>query len=280
MAVIGKINHLKVVKELNFGVYLDGEEHGEILLPARYVPANTKVGDEMDVFVYFDSEDRIIATTEKPYAMVDDFALLKVISVNSIGAFLDWGLSKDLLVPFREQKQTMKEGKRYMVKIYVDKASKRIAASAKIDAFLDNLPPNYTEDQEVDLIVCDETELGYKAIINNLHWGMLYKSEVFQPLEKGQRIKGYIKKVREDEKIDLSITKLGYGKVDAISDKILKYLENNRGYMAVTDKSSPELIYSLFGISKKAYKMAIGGLYKKGSILLENEGVRLTESTD
>jgi predicted RNA-binding protein (virulence factor B family) len=278
MAEIGKLNRLKVVKELNFGLYLDGAEHGEILLPIRYVPGGTKIGDELEVFIYYDSEDRIIATTETPLAMIDDFALLKVVSVNAIGAFLDWGLSKDLLVPFREQKQTMQEGRWYMVRVYFDKTSKRIAASAKLDSFLDNLPPDYKEGQEVDLIVCNETELGYKAIVNKLHWGMLYKSEVFQPLEKGQKIKGFIKKVREDEKIDLSLTKPGYRKVDDISDKILAYLGNNHGFMAVTDKSSPDIIYSLFGISKKAYKMAIGGLYKKGYISLEDSGVRLVHN--
>ncbi len=203
---------------------------------------------------------------------------MKVVSVNAIGAFLDWGLSKDLLVPFREQKQTMQEGRWYIVKVYFDKTSKRIAASAKLDSFLDNLPPDYKEGQEVDLIVCNETELGYKAIVNKLHWGMLYKSEVFQPMEKGQKIKGFIKKVRDDEKIDLSLTKPGYRKVDDISDKILVYLRNNHGFMAVTDKSSPDIIYSLFGISKKAYKMAIGGLYKKGYISLEDSGVRLVHN--
>jgi Uncharacterized protein conserved in bacteria len=275
MAEIGRINRLKVVKELNFGLYLDGGEHGEILLPVRYVPQDTKVGDELEVFIYFDSEDRIIATTEKPFAMVGDFALLRVVSVNAFGAFLDWGLAKDLLVPFREQKQSMQEGRWYMVRVYYDKASKRIAASAKLDAFLDNLPPDYKEGQEVDLIICSETELGYKAIVNKLHWGMLYKSEVFQTLERGRNVKGFIKKVREDDKIDLSLTKPGYGKVDDISEKILSYLRNNQGYMKVTDKSSPELIYSLFGISKKAYKMAIGGLYRKGFVFLEEEGVRL-----
>jgi len=277
MAEIGKINHLKVVKELSFGLYLDGGAHGEILLPVRYIPEGTKVGDEIDVFIYYDSEDRIIATTEKPYVMVDDFALLKVISVNQVGAFLDWGLPKDLLVPFREQKQTMQEGRWYIVRVYLDKASKRIAASAKIDSFLDNLPPDYQEGQEVDLIICNETELGYKAIVNRLHWGMLYKSEVFQPLERGQRVKGFIKKIREDEKIDVSLAKPGYGKVDLLSEKILDYLRNNKGFMDVTDKSSPETIYSLFGISKKAFKMTIGGLYKRGYIMLEDQGIRLIQ---
>jgi len=277
MAEIGKINHLKVVKELSFGLYLDGGEHGEILIPIRYVPKGCRPGDEIDVFIYFDSEDRIIATTEVPFGMIGDFVLLKVVSVNAVGAFLDWGLSKDLLVPFREQKQTMQEGRWYMVRIYFDKDSNRIVASAKLDAFLDNLPPDYEEGQEVDLIICSETELGFKAIINNLHWGMLYKNEVFQSLEKGQRIKGFIKKVREDEKIDLSLVRPGYGKVDDISEKLMEYLRNNSGFMPLTDKSSPEIIYSLFGISKKAFKMTIGGLYKKGLVLLESNGVRLIQ---
>jgi len=276
MAEIGKINRLKIVKELSFGLYLDGGEHGEILIPIRYVPKDTKVGDDIDVFIYYDSEDRIIATTETPYATMDDFALLKVVSVNAIGAFLDWGLSKDLLVPFREQKQTMEEGRWYIVKVYMDKSSNRIAASAKLDSFLDNLPPDYVEGQEVELIICNETELGYKAIVNQLHWGMLYKNEVFQPLEKGQKIKGFIKKIREDDKIDLCLTKQGYRKTDDNFEKLLDYLKNNGGFMALTDKSSPETIYSLFGISKKAFKMAIGGLYKSGLVSLEATGVRLT----
>ena len=277
MAEIGKLNRLKVVKELSFGLYLDGGEHGEILLPTRYIPNDTKVDDEIEVFIYYDSEDRIIATTETPLAMVGDFSLLKVVSVNAIGAFLDWGLPKDLLVPFREQKQTMQEGRYYLVKVYFDKNSKRIAASAKLDSFLDNLPPNYKEGQEVDLIICNETELGYKAIVNKLHWGMLYKNEVFQPLERGQKIKGFVKKIRDDEKIDLNLTKSGYAKVDDISEKILDYLRNNKGFATLTDKSSPETIYNLFSVSKKAFKMAIGGLYKKGYILIEINGIRLVE---
>jgi len=275
MVEIGKMNHLKVVKELNFGLYLDGGEQGEILLPIRYVPQDCKSGDEIDVFIYFDSEDRIIATTEIPFAMVDDFALLQVVSVNAVGAFLDWGLSKDLLVPFREQKRSMQEGRWYIVKVYFDKTSKRIAASAKIDSFLDNLPPDYEEGQEVDLMICNETDLGYQAIINNLHWGILYKNEVFQSLERGQKIKGFIKKVRDDEKIDLSLLRPGYKKVDDISGKILEYLKFNNGFMELTDKSSPEVIYSVLGISKKAFKMTIGGLYKKGLVSLEEKGIRL-----
>lgn len=277
MAEVGRMNRLTVVKELNFGFYLDGGEHGEILLPIRYAPEGLRPDDQLDVFIYFDSEDRIIATTEVPYGMVGDFALLEVVSVNAIGAFLDWGLSKDLLVPFREQKQTMKEGRYYIVRIYFDKNSNRIVASAKIDSFLDNLPPDYEEGQQVNLMICNETELGYKAIINNLHWGMLYKNEVFQSLERGQKVKGFIKKVREDEKIDLSLVKPGYAKVDDIAEKILDYLRNNHGFMALTDKTSPDIIYSVLGISKKAFKMTIGGLYKKGMVIIEDEGIRLVQ---
>ena len=189
MAEIGQLNKLTVVKELDFGVYLDGEELGEILLPRRHVPKSCKTGDSVEVFIYLDSEDRIIATTQKPYAMVGEFALLKVVSVNPVGAFLDWGLQKDLLVPFHEQKQKMKEGKSYIVFVFLDGKSKRIAASSKLDTFLDNLPVPFQVGQEVELFICERTEIGYKAIINSTHWGELYKNEVFQTLKKGQHIK-------------------------------------------------------------------------------------------
>jgi hypothetical protein len=277
MAIIGKINNLRVVKELSFGMYLDGGEHGEILLPVRYIPKGCQVDDMIDVFIYLDSEDRIIATTEKPFAMVDDFALLRVVSVNEVGAFLDWGLLKDLLVPFREQKQKMEIGKWYIVKVYLDNLTKRIAASAKLDTFLDNLPPDYEDGQEVDLMICGETELGYKAIVNSIHWGMLYKNEVFVALEYGQRTKGFIKKVRDDEKIDVCLQKPGYGKIKDISERILDELKKHKGFMPVTDKSAPEIIYGLFGVSKKAYKSAVGGLYRRGLVTIENDGLRMIE---
>lgn len=275
MVEIGRINNLQVVKKLNFGIYLDGGTDGEILMPVRYVPASCNPGDMIDAFIYFDSEDRIIATTERPYAMVGEFAYLRAVSVNNIGAFMDWGLSKDLLVPFREQKQKMAENKFYLVRIYFDKESHRIAASAKLENFLDNLPPVYKEGEEVNLIIEKETDLGFKAIINHLHWGMLYKTEVFQALDKGAKLKGYIKKIREDEKIDLSLLPSGYVKIDPISQKILEYIKEQKGFIPVSDKSSPEIIYSLFQISKKSYKQAIGSLYKKGLIIIEDKGVRI-----
>lgn len=275
MAEIGKINSLRVVKEVDFGLYLDGGEHGEILLPKRYVPENTKPEDIIDVFIYLDSDDRIIATTETPYIKIGEFANLKVVAVRPIGAFLDWGLMKDLFVPFREQKMKMEEGKSYVVTVYLDHETKRLVASAKIEKFLDNLPPAYQPGEEVDLLIASETDLGYNAIINNSHLGVLYKNEVFKPLYRGDRMKGYIKKVREDEKIDLILQKPGYGKVDDISMQIIEVLKKNNGYMPVTDKTDPETIYELFGVSKKTYKKAIGSLFKFRLIDIEDKGIRL-----
>lgn len=275
MVKIGKYNTLKVVKDLDFGVYLDGGDGLEILLPARYVPKNTKPGDEIEVFIYHDNEGRIIATTAKPLALADEFQFMEVKSVNETGAFLDWGLMKDLLVPFKEQKMPMHEGRWYLVYVHVDHITGRIVASARIDKYLDNTVPEYTFNQEVDLLVADETEIGYKVIINNAHWGLVYHSEVFRRLEKGDRLKGYIKEVREDEKIDISLTPLGYQKVEGIASIILEALRMQGGYIAVHDKSEPDVIYSLFRCSKKAFKQAIGALYKQHLISLEKEGIRL-----
>ena len=275
MVQIGKYNTLRIVKELDFGIYLDGEEYGEILMPKRYVPDNCKIDDTIEAFIYFDSEDRIIATTEKPIAIVGDFAFLKVVSVNSVGAFLDWGLPKDLLVPFREQKVNMEEGKSYIVYIYVDYASKRIAASAKLDKHLDNLPPKYQVNEQVDLLIYSQTDIGYKAIINNLHWGILYKNEVFTTLQKGQKIKGYIKKIREDEKIDLCLQLPGYEKVDEIAESILEKIRLNNGTIKISDKSPAEEIYDKFQISKKSFKKAIGALYKERKINISESNITL-----
>ncbi len=275
MAEIGKLNNLRVVKEVDFGLYLDGGEHGEILLPKRYVPENAKPEDILEVFIYLDSEDRIIATTETPYIMLSEFACLKAVAVTSMGAFLDWGLMKDLFVPFREQKLKMEEGRWYIVTVYLDSETKRLVASAKIEKFLDNLPPDYEAGQEVDLLIAGETDLGFNAIINNKHLGVIYKNEIFQPLRKGERIKGYIKKIREDEKIDLLLQKPGYAKIDDISMKIVEVLKKHDGFLPVTDKSDPDTIYELFGVSKKTYKKAIGALFKFRIIDIEDKGVRL-----
>lgn len=278
MAEIGKINHLYVVKEVDFGIYLDGGDLGEILMPKRYVPEGTQPEDSIDAFIYLDSEDRLVATTEKPLAMVEEFALLQVVSVTSVGAFLNWGLPKDLFVPFREQRHPMEEGKKYLVYVYLDANSKRIAASSKIEQFLDNIPVDYDEDEEVDLIIVNETDLGYNAIIDNCHLGVIYKNEVFQPLAPGDRTSGFIKKIRTDGKIDLCLQKAGYEKISSFADKIIYELRKNNGFLSLTDKSSPEEIYKKFKISKKNFKASIGALYKKRLILLEENGIRLLET--
>ena len=276
MVEIGRTNKLIILKELDFGIYLDGENLGEILMPRRYVPIECKIGDELEAFIYFDSEDRIIATTEIPNAQVGEFAMLRVASVNAVGAFLDWGLSKDLLVPFREQKVKMQEGQWHIVYVYVDEESNRIAASAKIDKYLGKETPTYEVSQSVDLLICSLTDIGYKAIINNSHWGILYKNEIFQPLQKGQRIKGFIKKLRDDEKIDLCLSQPGYDKIDGIAKDILAKLNENNGFLNTTDKSPSEYIYEQFGVSKKVYKQAVGALFKKGLIDIESNGIRAT----
>jgi len=275
MILPGRYNTLKVVKYVDFGVYLDGGEMGEILLPARYVPEVCEVGEDMEVFIYLDSEDRIIATTEKPFAQVGEFAMLQVVAVNNIGAFLDWGLMKDLLVPFREQKMNMVEGRFYLVYLYVDPDSNRIAASAKLEKFLDNVIPEYKVGEEVALIIESESELGYNAIINHLHRGILYHDELPAPLKKGQQMKAYIKKVREDKKIDLSLYRPGYQQVDSVSQNILDRLKEAGGYLPLTDKSDAVLVFDHFAISKKVFKKAIGALYKQRLIVLEARGIRL-----
>ncbi len=278
MAEIGKYNVLKVVKDLDFGLYLDGgEELGEILLPRRYVPVNCTIDDELEVFIYLDSEDRVIATTEMPDAIVGEFAFLEAIEVGKVGAFLDWGLPKDLLVPFREQKVNMEKGKSYVVYVYLDDESKRIAATSKIEKYLDNLPPEYEEGQEVDVLIYQVSDLGYKCIVNNVHTGMLYANEVFRKIKKGQKVKAYIKKVREDDKIDLILEKPGYGKVDGISKYLLDLLKKYNGYLDITDKSPADEISKRLGISKKNFKKAVGALYKQRIIDIESDGIRIIE---
>lgn len=277
---IGKFNRLKVLRKLEFGYYLDGQELGEILIPLRYAPADLKVGSQIEVFIYFDSEDRIIATTEQPIAKVGEFAYLNVVTVNDIGAFLYWGLPKDLLVPFREQKVKMVEGKSYLVFIYIDAMTDRIAASAKIDQFLNHDPINYLPGDEVDLIIAGISEIGYKAIINNRHLGILYKNEVFTDLVIGQETKGYIYKIRPDNKIDLRLFREGYEKVDDYVRLLLDKLESEDGFLPLTDKSSAEEINFELGISKKSFKQAVGALYKKHLLELLPEGIRLLENPE
>ncbi len=274
MAQIGKHNTLKVVKEVDFGVYLDGGTQGEILMPDRYVPDDCEVGHEVKCFVYLDSEDRLIATTEKPYAMLEECAYLKVVAVNAQGAFLDWGLLKDLRVSFSQQNVPMKVGLSYLVRVYLDESG-RIAASAKLDRFLNQNTPHYKTGELVDLLIWGPTDLGYKAIVNHKNWGVLYSDDLFQSLKKGQRLQGFIKKVRRDQKIDLTLQKQGYEKVKDITEIILDEIKAENGFIALTDKSSPEEVAKRFGISKKTFKKAVGALYKKKVILIEPTGLRL-----
>lgn len=276
-AAIGKICRLKVLRKVSIGLYLDGDTLGDILLPNRYVPAEVKEEDEIDVFIYLDSEDRIIATTETPKAVVGDFVMLKVVSTSKFGAFLDWGLMKDLLVPFREQSVRMEKGRSYLVHVYLDYETGRIVASSKFDRFLDNLSPTYEVGEEVVLIISDITDLGYKAIINSLHTGLLYENQVFRKLSIGQEMKGYISKIREDDKIDLLLEKPGYEKTSSLSEEILEIIKANGGFMDVTDKTAPDRIAQLFGMSKRNFKQALGSLYKDRLVMLEENGVRVID---
>ena len=276
MIEIGKTNSLKIVKEVDFGIYLDGGDLGEILLPLRYLPETYEIDDMLDVFIYLDSEDRIIATTEEPYAEAGSFAFLKVVDLNQIGAFLDWGLTKDLFVPFREQKEKMIKGKSYVVFIYID-SSNRIAASSNLDRFVDVDASCFEDNQEVNLLIYDQTDMGYKAIINNSHLGVLYTNEIFQKIDIGQKTKGFIKKIRDDGKIDLCLERPGPAKVNDLSREIFNLLKEQGGVLSVTDKSTPEEIYDLFGVSKKTFKKAVGSLYKKRMIAIEKDGIKLTE---
>lgn len=277
MAEIGRYNKLRIEREVDFGVYLDGENLGEILMPLRYLPESYMIGDEVDVFISLDSEDRLVATTEKPLAMVGEFAYLEVVSVTRFGAFLDWGMPKDLFVPFREQRLSMEKGRRYVVRLYVDSETDRIVGTAKFERFLDNLVPEYEFGAEVDLLIYSETSLGYNAIIDNTFTGVIYRNEVFKPLNKGERMKGFIKKVRDDYKIDLMLTKPGYRKVDDMSEIVLNALKKYNGYLALNDNTNPELIYKLLGMSKKSFKKAIGLLYKDKIISINEDGIRLLE---
>ncbi|MFQ5345488.1 MAG: S1 RNA-binding domain-containing protein [Mariprofundus sp.] len=280
MAEIGKLNILRVSKMLDFGAYLDGGESGEILLPVRYVPVPCHTDDELEVFIYRDSEDRLIATTEKPYAMVGEFALLKVVDVTPMGAFLDWGLPKDLLVPFAEQKPRMEEGKPYVVRIYIDEDSDRIVASARLDDFLHSESENeFSVGEKVTMFVANKSELGYQVIISNTHWGLLHHNEVARPLRRGQQLPGFIKNIREDGRIDLCLHLKARDKTDDIAQLILHALKTHHGFIPLTDKSSPDEIRQRFTISKAMYKKAVGALYKQKQIAIEPDGIRLIRHT-
>lgn len=275
MLKIGQYNTLKVNRIVDFGAYLDAGDGTEILMPAKFFESEPQAGDEVNAFVYTDSEDRLIATTEKPFAVVGDFAFLQVAETNSIGAFLDWGLeAKQLLVPFSEQRDRMHEGGIYLVYVYLDHATNRVVASSKIDKYVGNVLPAYKHGQKVEALLVKHTEIGYKCIVDNLHWGMIYANEVYQPLSLEEKITAYVKRVREDGKIDLSITDRARARTSSLSDMILEKLRlSPEGFLPLTDRSDPEAIKSLLQCSKRDFKKAVGRLYKERQIALGEDGI-------
>ncbi|MCD6010747.1 MAG: RNA-binding protein [Flavipsychrobacter sp.] len=277
MVKVGEYNTLKVVKEVDFGMYLDGGED-EILLPKRYVPAGLKPDDEVTVFVYHDNEGRLIATTDKPYATVGEIAMLEVVDANPSGAFLKWGIMKDVFTPIANQEQRMRPGDKRLVRLYIDERTGRVTATEKIDKFLSNYELTVKEHDPVDIVVYQRTDIGYKVIINSKHLGVLHFNEVFRDLEIGEKAKGFVKQVREHNKIDVALGTKGYAKVEGEEGKILAMLQNNNGYLPYNDKSDPEAIYATFGMSKKTFKMTLGALYKKRLVIFTQTGTKLAEN--
>ncbi|ASI96452.1 CvfB family protein [Vibrio rotiferianus] len=276
MIKIGQINSLEVIKTADFGVFLDGEDYGSVLLPNKYVPEGTELGDHLDVFLYFDSESQLAATIDKPIAQVGEWGLMKIEGINKTGAFVNWGIKeKDLLIPFSEQRARFTAGQNILVYVYTDKASGRIVGTTKFNKWLDKTPANYEVNEEVNLIIAERSQLGYKAIVNGEHWGMIFPSDVFGKLFIGKKLKGYVKQIREDGKIDLALQKVGVAKMDDLSSKIMEQLEKKGGFLPLNDKSSPEAIFEAFRTSKGTYKKTIGGLYKDGKIVIEKDGIRL-----
>ena len=275
MIAIGKFNFLKIKKLRGHEIYLAGDDSEDIQLTEKELPKGCQVGDKIEVFVFHDGKGVRVATLQKPLAKVDDVAYLKVVSLSHAGAFLDWGLTKDLLVPYSEQKNRMLEGHSYLVKVFVDE-SNRVAASMLLDDFILDEAPDLKQGEKVELMIADETEMGVKAVVNNQFWGVLYSNELFQNVSKGQKHVGFVKKVRSDNKIDLTLGVASYGEqVAAATDKILAKLKTQGGAIDVSDKSPPEMIYAAFGVSKKVFKQAVGALYKKRLIAIEKSGIKL-----
>jgi uncharacterized protein len=274
---LGKRNQLKVAREVDFGVYLYAGEIGDILLPKRYVPQGCKVGDMVDVFLYLDNEERLIATTEHPLVEVNQFAYLEVNWTNQFGAFLNWGLMKDLFCPFREQKMRMQQGRSYIVYCYIDTLTSRIVASAKVEKFLSKNQPPYSTGERVNILVQQKTELGFKAIVEGKYSGLIYQNELFRDIHTGDRLEAYVKTVRPDNKLDLVLQNHGRRHVEDFSQQLLQYMLNNEeGFCRFGDKSPAEEIYSEFQISKKTFKKAVGDLYKRHLITIVDDGLHLT----
>lgn len=280
MLRLGDYNKLTVVKEVGFGLYLDGGDEGEILLPKKYVPAGCcKEGDELEVFLYLDKDEKLVATTQTPLAKVGDFAFLKVAWVNEYGAFLDWGLLKDIFCPFREQKMKMEIGNGYIVHIHIDSETHRIAASAKIERYFCTEFPPYSHGDEVELLVWQKTDLGFKVIIDNSYQGLIYSDQVFRNVRTGDRMKGYIDIVRDDGKIDVALQPAGRRMTLSLSETLLDYMKSHSGECRLTDKSPAEDIYCEFQVSKKNFKKAVGDLYKRRLITIEEDALRLNPAT-
>jgi predicted RNA-binding protein (virulence factor B family) len=275
MIQVGRINTLKVLREVDFGVYMDDGKEG-ILLPKRYVPAGAKVGDMIDVLIYHDSDDRLIATTQKPLGFLDDIIFAKAVTVTPQGAFLDWGLMKDIFVPLSQQKQKMIPNGYYLVKIVLDEQTGRLAATEKIDSFLSNDTLTVSQNDSVKLTVYRRTDIGYVVIINNIHTGVLHFSDIFRNISTGDQFEGFVKRVYEDSnQIDVAAGKKGYQRVEDSSSMILRLLEENEGFLPYHDKSDPDDIYDFFGMSKKTFKMTIGNLYKAKKIEMKKDGIAL-----
>lgn len=269
---LGEYNKLMINRFVDFGAYLIDEQGNEVLLPKRYLNGEEELDDNIEVFVYNDSENRPVATTERPFATVGQFCLMRVKAVNAIGAFLDWGLvAKDLLVPFREQRVRMQAGRSYIVYVYLDPSSERIVASAKLDKFLGNTIPDYYHRQKVDVLITQQLEIGYRVIIDGKFWGMIYNNELYQQVNIGEHHMGFIKQVRDDGKIDVTLAKIEKMRVDDVADDIFNYLQQNGGSMKLNDKSSPEDILRTFNCSKKDFKKALGLLYKQHKVSLGDE---------
>lgn len=275
MIQIGKTNLLRVCRLAGKHVYLDGGAFGEIALIDDHRCERVELDQNLSVFIYHDTHSQLVATVAQPSVEVGQCAFLTVVSLTPVGAFLDWGLAKDLLLPFGQQRQSVKEGQRVLVRVMLDKYSQRVIASTRIDAYIEEQSTDFSSGQAVELLITGTTQMGIKAIVNNTHWGILYANEVFQPLVPGQRIGGFIKKIRKDRKIDLSLYPPGYAGVAKVCEQIIDRLNEHEGYLMLTDKSSPEAIYSVFKVSKKIYKKAIGALYKQRRIVIEPRGIRL-----
>ncbi|MCC1495400.1 S1 RNA-binding domain-containing protein [Alcanivorax sp. 1008] len=280
MVAVGRMNRLQVIRRSDFGLFLAGDDDSSILLPSRYIPNDQPCapGDSLDVFVYFDSEDRLVATTETPKVQVGEFASLKVVDINSVGLFLDWGLPKDLLLPHSEEQRPLQVGDYCVVYVFLDKRKGRITATARLDRHLDQEPARYRVGQQVDLLLVSATEMGFKAIINNRHWGLIHKNELFKFVRSGMREPGFIKELRVDGKISLSLQAVGEQAASSLADQILAKLREHDGVLHLNDKSPPEKISAMFGVSKGNFKKAIGGLYKQGRIVIQDDRIELVGS--